>query len=277
MISSKKYVDETLKKYQLKANPSLGQNFLVEEKIVDTMIAQLLIHSDSTVLEIGPGLGALTEKLIQIAKHVYAIEIDSNMCKILSDTFKNCSNFTLIQTDFLKFDLARWLKTIDASSLFIVSNLPYYVTSAILNKLIFQSIPFVSLMLMMQKEDGKKLMQPQLKDTSPLQVILSYRYELSIVEYVSKNAYLPRPNIDSIVLKITPKDPKIKAHNEEFFYLLIKQLFKERRKTLVNNLQVYFSSKEETIQFLNQLSISKEKRVEQLTLDEMLLICNHLC
>ena len=177
MISSKKYVDETLKKYQLKANPSLGQNFLVEEKIVDTMIAQLLIHSDSTVLEIGPGLGALTEKLIQIAKHVYAIEIDSNMCKILSDTFKNCSNFTLIQTDFLKFDLARWLKTIDASSLFIVSNLPYYVTSAILNKLIFQSIPFVSLMLMMQKEVGKKLMQPQLKDTSPLHVILSYRYE----------------------------------------------------------------------------------------------------
>lgn len=277
MISSKKYVDETLKKYQIQAKPSLGQNFLVEEKIVDTMIHQLNLNSQSIVLEIGPGLGALTEKLVALAKHVYAIEIDNRMCTILKETLGQHTNLTIIHHDFLKFDFTTWLKNIDTSHLSIVSNLPYYVTSAILNKLIFNAIPFSSLMVMMQKEVGKKLMNPQLKEKSPLHVILDYQYNLSIVEYVSKNAYLPRPNIDSIVLKITPKTPKIKVHNEMFFYQLIKHLFQERRKTLVNNLQAYFPTKEETILFLNQRNITCEKRVEQLTLDEIIEICNHLC
>lgn len=277
MISSKKYVDETLKKYQIQAKPSLGQNFLVEEKIVDTMIPQLNLNSQSIVLEIGPGLGALTEKLVALAKHVYAIEIDNRMCTILKETLGQHTNLTIIHHDFLKFDFTTWLKNIDTGHLSIVSNLPYYVTSAILNKLIFNAIPFSSLMVMMQKEVGKKLMNPQLKEKSPLHVILDYQYNLSIVEYVSKNAYLPRPNIDSIVLKITPKTPKIKVHNEMFFYQLIKHLFQERRKTLVNNLQAYFPTKEETILFLNQRNITCEKRVEQLTLDEIIEICNHLC
>lgn len=277
MISSKKYVDETLKKYQIQAKPSLGQNFLVEEKIVDTMIHQLNLNSQSIVLEIGPGLGALTEKLVALAKHVYAIEIDNRMCTILKETLGQHTNLTIIHHDFLKFDFTTWLKNIDTSHLSIVSNLPYYVTSAILNKLIFNAIPFSSLMVMMQKEVGKKLINPQLKEKSPLHVILDYQYNLSIVEYVSKNAYLPRPNIDSIVLKITPKTPKIKVHDEMFFYQLIKHLFQERRKTLVNNLQAYFTTKEETILFLNQRNITCEKRVEQLTLDEIIEICNHLC
>lgn len=277
MISSKKYVDETLKKYQIQAKPSLGQNFLVEEKIVDTMIHQLNLNSQSIVLEIGPGLGALTEKLVALAKHVYAIEIDNRMCTILKETLGQHTNLTIIHHDFLKFDFTTWLKNIDTSHLSIVSNLPYYVTSAILNKLIFNAIPFSSLMVMMQKEVGKKLMNPQLKEKSPLHVILDYQYNLSIVEYVSKNAYLPRPNIDSIVLKITPKTPKIKVHDEMFFYQLIKHLFQERRKTLVNNLQAYFTTKEEIILFLNQRNITCEKRVEQLTLDEIIEICNHLC
>ncbi len=277
MISSKKYVDETLKKYQIQAKPSLGQNFLVEEKIVDTMIHQLNLNSQSIVLEIGPGLGALTEKLVALAKHVYAIEIDNRMCTILKETLGQHTNLTIIHHDFLKFDFTTWLKNIDTSHLSIVSNLPYYVTSAILNKLIFNAIPFSSLMVMMQKEVGKKLMNPQLKEKSPLHVILDYQYNLSIVEYVSKNAYLPRPNIDSIVLKITPKTPKIKVHDEMFFYQLIKHLFQERRKTLVNNLQAYFTTKEETILFLNQRNITCEKRVEQLTLDEIIEICNHIC
>lgn len=277
MISSKKYVDETLKKYQIQAKPSLGQNFLVEEKIVDTMIHQLNLNSQSIVLEIGPGLGALTEKLVALAKHVYAIEIDNRMCTILKETLGQHTNLTIIHHDFLKFDFTTWLKNIDTSHLSIVSNLPYYVTSAILNKLIFNAIPFSSLMVMMQKEVGKKLINPQLKEKSPLHVILDYQYNLSIVEYVSKNAYLPRPNIDSIVLKITPKTPKIKVHDEMFFYQLIKHLFQERRKTLVNNLQAYFTTKEETILFLNQRNITCEKRIEQLSLDEIIEICNHLC
>ena len=277
MISSKKYVDETLKKYQIQAKPSLGQNFLVEEKIVDTMIHQLNLNSQSIVLEIGPGLGALTEKLVALAKHVYAIEIDNRMCAILKETLGQHTNLTIIHHDFLKFDFTTWLKNIDTSHLSIVSNLPYYVTSAILNKLIFNAIPFSYLMVMMQKEVGKKLINPQLKEKSPLHVILDYQYNLSIVEYVSKNAYLPRPNIDSIVLKITPKTPKIKVHNEMFFYQLIKHLFQERRKTLVNNLQAYFPTKEETILFLNQRNITCEKRIEQLSLDEIIEICNHLC
>ena len=265
MISSKKYVDETLKKYQIQAKPSLGQNFLVEEKIVDTMIHQLNLNSQSIVLEIGPGLGALTEKLVALAKHVYAIEIDNRMCAILKETLGQHTNLTIIHHDFLKFDFTTWLKNIDTSHLSIVSNLPYYVTSV------------SSLRGMMQKEVGKKLINPQLKEKSPLHVILDYQYNLSIVEYVSKNAYLPRPNIDSIVLKITPKTPKIKVHDEMFFYQLIKHLFQERRKTLVNNLQAYFPTKEETILFLNQRNITCEKRVEQLTLDEIIEICNHLC
>ena len=278
MISSKKYVDQTLKKYHLEANKALGQNFLVEESIVDTMIERINFNNQSVVIEIGPGLGALTEKLVLLAKKIYVIEIDEHMCQILNDTFNDCKQLTIIHSDFLKLDLdnlfTQQLK--NEKDIHILSNLPYYITSQILNKLILNNYSFSSLTVMMQKEVGKKLIHPQTKESTPLTTILNYKYHIDVVTHVSKNAYLPRPNIDSIVLKITPVTPLFKADNEFFFIQLVKDLYKERRKTIANNLQSYFSSKEEVYQFLKQLNISEIKRIEQITIEELVAISNQL-
>lgn len=277
MISSKKYVDQTLKKYQLVANKALGQNFLIEEAIVDSIIKQSNITKNTYVMEIGPGLGALTEKLVQKAKFVKVFEIDQNMCMILKNTFKETKNLEICHVDFLKVDLSQeFFKLKDEQDIKIISNLPYYITTQILSKILFSNYSIHSLIVMMQKEVGMKLYRPQLKEKSPLTTILQYQYQVDIIQHVSKNAYLPRPEIDSMVLKITKRMPTIQAKDEKILFDIIKELFKNRRKTIANNLQSYFKKKEDVLTFLKDLSIAENKRIEQLSLSEIILIANHL-
>lgn len=277
MISSKKYVDQTLKKYQLVANKALGQNFLIDETIVDSIINQANITNESYIIEIGPGLGALTEKLVQKAKFVKVFEIDQNMCTILKNTFNEIKNLEICHVDFLKVDLNQeFLKLKEEQDIKIISNLPYYITSQILSKILFSNYAIHSLIVMMQKEVGIKLYRPQLKEKSPLTTILQYQYQVEIIQHVSKNAYLPRPVIDSLVLKITKIVPFIRAKDERLLFDIIKELFKNRRKTIANNLQSYFKNKEDAILFLKKLTIVENKRIEQLSLPEIILIADYL-
>lgn len=277
MISSKKYVDQTLKKYNLEANKALGQNFLIEEKIVDNIINNADISKETYVIEIGPGLGALTEKLISVAKYVHAFEIDKNMCNILSETFCDSPNFSFTNIDFLKLDLDGLFNDLsNEKDIKIISNLPYYITSQILNKILFGNYNVSALVVMMQKEVGIKLIKPTNKELSPLYSLLSYKYKTEVIQHVGKNSYLPRPDIDSIVLKISKIDPIYKVNNENIFYQLLKDLYKNRRKTITNNLQHYFNTKEQVINFLKSISIDENKRIEQLTLKEITDISNRL-
>jgi len=158
----------------------------------------------------------------------------------------------------------------------IISNLPYYITTQILSKILFSNYSIHSLIVMMQKEVGMKLYRPQLKEKSPLTTILQYQYQVDIIQHVSKNAYLPRPEIDSMVLKIKKRMPTIQAKDEKILFDIIKELFKNRRKTIANNLQSYFKKKEDVLTFLKDLSIAENKRIEQLSLSEIILIADHL-
>lgn len=277
MISSKKYVDETLKKYHLVANKALGQNFLVEENIASDIVNSANITSNSLVIEVGPGLGALSEFILLKAKKLVLFEIDQNMVNILKETFKDKTNLEIIHEDFLKVDFDNFMNNIDQniySEIIFISNLPYYITSKILNKIIINNYNIKTIVVMMQKEVGQKILKPQKKDYNLLSVILDYQYESSIVKYVGKNSYLPRPVIDSIVLKFTKIEPRFSLD----FKNLIKissTLFASRRKTLLNNLKVLGYDILEIKEKLSKINLNENLRIEQLDIQDIINIANN--
>lgn len=278
MISSKKYVDETLKSHQLKANKSLGQNFLVEEEIAQEIIKSAHITSATCVIEIGPGLGALTEFCVKEAGLVLAYEIDENMVNILNETFKEYSNIQITHSDFLKVDIFQLIESIKQKGyehLVILSNLPYYITSKLLNRILIHDLPIQTIITMMQKEVGQKILKPDKKDYNVLSGILDYQYLVSIVKYVSKNAYLPRPEIDSIVLKFEKVSP---LYDVDFHTLLqvSEALFSFRRKTIANNLKTLFKSQDDLNDCLNTLNLSSTLHVEQLNIKQIIQIAQYL-
>lgn len=271
MISSKKYVDQTLKKYSLDANKALGQNFLVSSKVVENICNYANINESSYIIEIGPGLGAVSEEILNRKATLLAIEIDHNMVNILKNTFKN-DRFSLIHQDFLKINLEELFNNIkNQKDIKIISNLPYYITSQILNKLILADYPFNCFVAMMQKEVGKKILSPERKDLNPLQCILKLQYDVSLIQHVSKNDYLPRPEIDSIVLKFQKKPPLFDIKNLEIFVDFLKKAFQNRRKTLMKNLSSYFN-KNQIEEIYTNLELSKEVRIDEISLEQIVLI-----
>lgn len=278
MISSKKYVDETLKKYHLKANKALGQNFLVESQIAQEIVDQMGIEEDTIVIEIGPGLGSLTEILVTKAKAVYAFEIDEHMVEILKDVFSSQSNLTIIHEDFLKVDLPQFLKELkekNEKDIRLISNLPYYITSKLLNKILIKNENISCVVAMMQKEVGQKIVRSDGKDKNVLSMTLDYQYDVKIIKYVSKNAYLPRPDIDSVVLKFQKIAPRY-ACDEEIFLKVCSALFQNRRKTILNNLKVLFKTMDDLNQCLFALNLLPSYRIEQLKVQDIVGICHYI-
>ena len=273
MISSKKHVDVTLRKYNLVANKSLGQNFLVESDIASYIVDSANITKETLVIEIGPGMGALTEFALAKAKKVKAFEIDNNMVTILNDTF-NCSNIEINNIDFLKVDIEKLIidsKNEGYEDIVVLSNLPYYITSKLLNKTLANNYPIRCIVAMMQKEVGHKIIKPEKKDYNELSVILGYQYDVSIVKYVGKNSYLPRPEIDSIVLKFEKVQPRYDVNFVDL-KVVIEALFVARRKTIYNNLKNLFNDVSVIEECLNTCNILANTRVEQIGLEEIISI-----
>ena len=192
MISSKKYVDETLKANNLVANKALGQNFLVEEEIASYIVDSANITKDTCVIEIGPGLGALTEFAIKKAGLLMAFEIDKNMVNILTKTFENDDNIIFNNIDFLKVNIESLIQEIHEkgyNDIVVLSNLPYYITSKLLNKILVNNINIRCIVAMMQKEVGQKIIRPEKKDYNALSIIIDYQYNVSIVKHVGINSY----------------------------------------------------------------------------------------
>lgn len=273
MISSKKYVDMTLKNNHLVANKSLGQNFLINNDIVKATINALDLKKDDEILEIGPGLGALSEQILSNDCYLTAIEIDKNMVDILENTFSDNKKFTIVNQDILKFDIADFINH-KTKKIKIVSNLPYYITSQILNKIILSDLDFDCFIAMMQKEVGKKIINPTRKDLNPLQIILQMEYEVSIVKYVSKNDFLPRPEVDSIILSFK-KNKSSYLLNKQFFIEFLKFVFQNRRKTIIKNLSEKYP-RDRLLDIFKKLNLSEDKRIDELDLQEIINLYNFL-
>ncbi|HHU55861.1 MAG TPA: 16S rRNA (adenine(1518)-N(6)/adenine(1519)-N(6))-dimethyltransferase RsmA [Acholeplasmataceae bacterium] len=263
---------EILKKYHLQAKKKYGQNFLINAHILDKIVETSEIDKTSGVIEIGPGIGTLTEVLAINSKRVLCYEIDKDMIEVLNDTLSNYDNIKIICNDFLKVnlkdDIEKYLK--DCENIIVVANLPYYITTPILFKLMKENIQ--RMIIMVQKEVGMRLVgKPNTKDYNALSVIMAYKTKSKIFAHVSRNSFFPAPNVDSVLLDIKLLKSDSIVNNEGEFLKFVETIFMQRRKTLVNNLARNFD-KEKIIEILSTLGYEKDIRAEQLSLTEIVNI-----
>lgn len=272
-------IEETkfiLKKYNIKANKNLGQNFLINRDVLEKIVESADICKDDLVIEIGPGLGTLTEFLLNKAKKVICVELDSRMIKILQDRFALYDNIQLINEDILKIDLEKIIdKEIteqNINNVKVVANLPYYITTPIVMKLLEDKLDIESITIMIQKEVAERLIEkPGGKNSGAITYAINY-YSLpeGIIE-VSNSSFIPQPEVTSKVLKLNiRKAPPINVKDEKLMFKIIKIAFMQRRKTLLNALvnNNIFNSKEEGLNILKNINIDENIRGEKLTLQD---------
>lgn len=277
LLEETKYI---LKKYGISANKNLGQNFLINEEVVDRIIKSAEISKEDLVIEIGPGLGTLTSRLVEKAGKVIAIELDDRMIGILTDRFKLYKNFELIQNDILKVDLNQIINQNKIKKVKVVANLPYYITTPIIMKLLEERLEIDSITVMIQKEVADRLTAiPGEKETGAITYSVYYYAESQKVTKVLKDSFIPEPNVDSEVIKLLiRKEPPVVVSDEKLMFKIIKQAFMQRRKTLVNSLEKsgLFQNKEEIINILKHLNINERIRGEALSIEEFAQITNYL-
>lgn len=262
IIATPSGTKEILDKYDLFAKKNYGQNFLVESQIVDKIARLATIDKDVVVIEIGPGIGALTQFLSKYAKRVIAFEIDARLIPVLEDTLSNCDNVQVIHQDFLEVDLEAF---VDASEeVVIAANLPYYITTPILFKLFENKSKIKRITVMMQKEVADRFAaKVSTKDYNALSIIAQYHYDIKTVLKISKHVFNPKPNVDSAVVQFTYHENNA-VENEQAFFDLIKACFKQRRKTILNNYGEYMQDKELAKEHLNKARIDCKARAESL-------------
>ena len=251
-----------------------GQNFIVDENIINSIINVSGIDKDTLVIEIGPGAGSLTYKLSEYAKEIICYEIDTTLKEVLSDTLRDRNNVKIIYNDFLKEDVLDELKKHEYKKLYVVANLPYYITTPIIVKIIEDDIDVDKMDLMVQKEVGDRFKaKPGTKEYSSLSIYLNYYFDVKKVLDISRNVFLPKPNVDSIVVEFTKKDKK-ELKNKELFFKLVRDSFKQKRKTLRNNLKGYDLNKIEEI--LKKYNYDLSVRAEQLSIEIFIDIANNI-
>lgn len=264
-----------LNKYKLRANKSLGQNFLINEQIIDDIVNVSNVTADDVIIEIGPGLGSLTAKLADNAKKVIAIELDENMINILSERFSLYKNVEIIHADVLKVDLN---KLIDGEeNVKVVANLPYYITTPIVMKLLEEKLKINSITVMVQKEVGERFCAtPGGKEYGAITVSINYYTSPKIVLDVPKENFNPVPEVDSCVVKLDLKNEHIELKDEKLFFRLIKTTFSQRRKNIGNSLTGGGISKQEVKEMLEELNLDVNLRAENLSIDQYAKIANYI-
>lgn len=279
--------DETkfiMKKYGIRANKSLGQNFLVSDEAVERIVESAEISKDDLVIEIGPGLGTLTNELLKKAKKVIAIELDSRMVEILEERFSLFNNFEIINDDVLKVDLVNIIKSEKENNEIkeakIVANLPYYITTPIIMKLLESRLDLESITVMIQKEVAERLCAiPGEKQSGAITYSVYYYAEAYKVLEVKNNSFIPAPEVDSEVIKLKiRKEPPIKVESEKKLFKIIKYAFMQRRKTLLNALSKcdLFKNKEEIKKIFDELDFDERIRGEELSLEDFAKIANKI-
>ena len=272
-----------LKKYNISANKSLGQNFLIADDVVEGIVRESGVGKNDLVIEIGPGLGTLTAKLLEQAGRVIAVELDRRMISILNDRFSLYENFELINNDILKIDLNNVIneakKEYKLDSVKIVANLPYYITTPIIMKLLEEKLDIESITVMVQKEVADRLAaKTSTKLAGAITYSVDYYSEAEEILDVPKDSFIPAPEVDSEVIKLTlRKEPKVSVNDEEKLFKLIKASFMQRRKTFLNGVSNSgIASKEKIKEIFEKLGIEENARGENLTLEQFADIANLL-
>lgn len=252
-----------------------GQNFIIDENVINNIVDKSKIDKETLVIEIGPGAGSLTYGLATKAKNVLCYEIDTTLKDILNSNLSDFSNVDVIYEDFLKVDVNNELKKYDYNKLYVVANLPYYITTPIILKLIEDKIPVDKIVVMVQKEVGDRFKaKPGTKDYGSLSIFLKYYFEVNKILDVSRNVFMPKPNVDSIVVEFKKVNSKIDVKNEELFFKIVKESFTQKRKTLRNNLKGY--DLEKINEVLAKHGYDLSVRAEQLTIEVFADIANSL-
>lgn len=265
---------QVLQKYNFTFQKKFGQNFLIDTHVLDKIIRAADITKDDFVLEIGPGIGTMTQYLCENAREVAAVEIDKNLIPILKETLSAYDNVEVINQDILKMDLAALAREKNGNKpIKVVANLPYYITTPIIMGLFEQKVPIASITVMVQKEVAERMQAlPGTKDYGALSLAVQYYAEPYIAAFVPPNCFMPRPNVGSAVIRLTRHtEMPVQVRDEKLMFRLIRASFNQRRKTLVNGLknsgELDFS-KEEITQAISELGKSETVRGETLTLEE---------
>jgi len=278
-LYSPKYVKEILSKYGFEFSKSLGQNFLIDGNIIRKIAEKANITGEDYILEIGPGIGTLTEELAQRAKKVVAIELDKNLMPILDETLGEYKNVEIINGDVLKVDLKRIIEEkLDNGPVKVVANLPYYVTTPIITKLLESNLNLDSIIVMVQKEVAERMKaKPGSKDYGSLSVYVNFFSIPEIIIHVPKTVFMPQPKVDSAVIKLDIKKNLPDIDRDKFFRV-IRAAFSKRRKTLLNSLSSYgFDIDKETIrETLENININPEIRAENLSVEDFIKISETL-
>lgn len=283
-IATPSRTKEILLKHGFSFKKSLGQNFLTEPNILRKIVETGQINEETNVIEVGPGIGALTEQLARNAKQVVAFEIDDRLIPVLEDTLSPYPNVTVVHQDILKTDLQQAaMDYFDAElPLKVVANLPYYITTPIMMHFLESELVVDEMVVMMQKEVADRISaQPGTKAYGSLSIAVQYYMEASVAFIVPKTVFVPQPNVDSAILKLTRRaEPAVKVTNEKAFFRLTKAAFQQRRKTLWTNLQATYGKEEDTkawlTRSLEKANIDPKRRGETLSLEEFAALSNAL-
>lgn len=265
---------EVLQKYQFNFQKKYGQNFLIEPQVLETIVDAAHIQADDCVLEIGPGIGTMTQYLAEQAREVVAVEIDKALIPILQDTLSEYPNVTIINEDILKVDLEKLVKEKnDGRPVKVVANLPYYITTPIIMQLFESHVPLHSITIMVQTEVAQRMqVGPGTKDYGALSLAVQYYSRPEIITHVPPTCFIPRPNVGSTVIRLTRYEkPPVEAADESFLFSLIRASFNQRRKTLVNGLSNASGlnlPKAQITEALEQMGLPANVRGETFTLEQ---------
>ena len=281
-LGSPKNTIEMIQKYEFAFQKKFGQNFLIDTHVLEKIIDAAGVTKEDMVLEIGPGIGTMTQYLAENARQVVAVEIDKNLIPILEETLKEYDNVTVLNDDILKVDIGRLAEEYnDGRPIKVVANLPYYITTPIIMGLFESNVPVDNITVMVQKEVADRMqVGPGSKDYGALSLAVQYYAEPYIVANVPPNCFIPRPNVGSAVNRLTRhQEPPVQVKDSKLMFKLIRASFNQRRKTLqngLNNSPEISYTKEQIIAAIDSLGVSPTIRGEALTLEQFARLSNYL-
>ena len=279
-LSSHRANKEVVNKHNFKFSKSLGQNFLIDDNVIDRILEGARLSETDRIIEVGPGIGTLTREMGKVAENVVAIEIDKTLIPILKETLADLDNVEVVNEDILKVDVQGLInEKLNGGPVKLVANLPYYITTPIVMKFLEEDIPVTDIVVMVQKEVADRMnAKPSTKDYGALSVAVQYYCDTEIVAKAPRHMFVPQPNVDSIVIGLHVRDEKkYVVDNEDIFFKTVKASFGQRRKTLLNSLGgLGFLSKDQIREALQAANIDEKRRGETLSIDEFANLSNEI-
>ena len=279
-LSSHRATKEVVNKHNFKFSKSLGQNFLIDDNVIDRILEGARLSETDRIIEVGPGIGTLTREMGKVAENVVAIEIDKTLIPILKETLADLDNVEVVNEDILKVDVQGLInEKLNGGPVKLVATLPYYITTPIVMKFLEEDIPVTDIVVMVQKEVADRMnAKPSTKDYGALSVAVQYYCDTEIVAKAPRHMFVPQPNVDSIVIGLHVRDEKkYVVDNEDIFFKTVKASFGQRRKTLLNSLGgLGFLSKDQIREALQAANIDEKRRGETLSIDEFANLSNEI-